>query len=155
MLGMKTTVKGDKELVKKYKRAGKRVPRTVGMSMRKALYLVQNSMKLHLSGGSPLNVRSGRLRGSIRHEMRKRGIHLEGSVGSNLIYAPVHEFGAEIHTKSAAGMRFMVGGHWVTAQKVTIPKRPYAEPALTSNRERINQIFGRDMSNALRREGLL
>lgn len=48
-------------------------------------------------------------------------------VGSNRIYAGVHQRGAVIKAKTAGGLRFRVGGNggWVIRRQVTIPARPY------------------------------
>jgi len=153
MLKMTTKARGPKELAAKFQKAARHAPSAFERSMQKALILIQNSVKRNLTGGHPLHVRSGRLRNSIQREMRKRGIHLEGAVGSNLIYAPIHEYGATIYAKGPA-MIFKYKGNWYHVKKVVEPKRPYIEPAFTSNRERVNQMFGRDMSGLLQREGL-
>jgi phage virion morphogenesis protein len=62
------------------------------------------------------------------------------TVGSNRIYAAVHQFGATITAKNGKGLAFMLGSagprgprggksktlkHWVHAQSVRIPQRPY------------------------------
>jgi phage virion morphogenesis protein len=47
-------------------------------------------------------------------------------VGSNKIYAAVHQFGATIRPKSRSHLVFRLGGNRVVfAQSVTIPARPY------------------------------
>jgi len=51
-------------------------------------------------GGVPLN-ETGRLRGSINHLVRSRGSQSEISVGTNVVYAAVHHFGATIRPVNA------------------------------------------------------
>lgn len=47
-------------------------------------------------------------------------------VGSNMIYAGVHQTGATIRAKSAKGLRFtLANGETVMVGSVTIPARPY------------------------------
>ena len=47
-------------------------------------------------------------------------------VGSNKVYAAVHQFGATIRPKKAGGrLVFRMVGHTVRAASVTIPARPY------------------------------
>lgn len=48
-------------------------------------------------------------------------------VGSNRIYAGVHQDGAIIRAKTAKGLRFRVGsnGGWVVRRQIEIPARPY------------------------------
>lgn len=101
-------------------------------------------------GASGLNVRSGRLRGSIAGNVRKgpNGPEVVWSAGgrsgaSDVVYARIHEFGGVIRPKRAAALRFSVGGgdtragvsrgdgsgNFVVVQSVTMPKRPYLGPA--------------------------
>lgn len=47
------------------------------------------------------------------------------TVGTDRIYAAVHQFGAVIRPKSARALAFKLSGQLVLAQKVTIPARPF------------------------------
>ena len=49
----------------------------------------------------------------------------EVAVGSNKIYAAVHQFGATIKPKGAAPLRFRLAQGLVAVRSVTIPARPY------------------------------
>lgn len=81
-----------------------------------------------------VNSRSGTLRRSIKKSIiTESGDILEGSVGSDVIYAPIHEFGAVITAK--AGKYLVFEGRWgdgsyVFKKSVTIPKRPFLQRAL-------------------------
>lgn len=155
MLNMQTKISGNKKLAAKLKRTGRRMDSQMERSMQKALNIVLRSAKQHLTGGLPLNVRSGRLRGSVTTRISKKSSgSLSGAVGSNVIYAPVHEYGAEIRAKNAEYMTFKYKGMWYRLKEVTIPKRPWLGPAFESNVTRINQVFGRDVTGLLRRERL-
>lgn len=48
-------------------------------------------------------------------------------VGSNRVYARVHQDGAVIRPVNAKALRFRTGGNggWISVAKVTIPARPY------------------------------
>jgi phage virion morphogenesis protein len=46
-------------------------------------------------------------------------------VGSNVVYALIHQKGGEITPKKGKYLKFKVGGKWVNAKKVTIKARPY------------------------------
>lgn len=54
-------------------------------------------------------------------------------VGSNRVYAAIHQVGGTIRAKAGGVLRFRVGGNggWVAKREVTIPARPYlgASPA--------------------------
>jgi phage virion morphogenesis protein len=46
-------------------------------------------------------------------------------VGSNKVYAAIHQFGGKIVPKNAKALQFKLGNHFVRVQSVTIPARPY------------------------------
>lgn len=64
---------------------------------------------------------SGRLRDSINARSSKN----EARVGTNLVYAAIHQFGGTITPKSSSHLFFRIGGVPVAAKSVTIPARPY------------------------------
>lgn len=62
------------------------------------------------------------LRDSISHQAGPRSV----AIGTNLIYAAVHQAGATIRPKSAKALKFRLpNGAFVTTKEVTIPARPY------------------------------
>lgn len=76
-----------------------------------------------------------------------RSIHMETAeksrfkvtvdIGTDLVYAPVHEFGAVITPKRARMLAFHIDGRLVFAHAVHIPARPYMRPALEENEARV------------------
>jgi len=70
--------------------------------------------------GQPL-VEKGHLKNSIDYRVEENSV----VVGTNLPYAPVHQFGAKIEAKAKPYLKFMVNGHWVQVKSVTIPERPF------------------------------
>lgn len=84
------------------------------------------SIRARQEGGKTL-VESARLRNSIRAKSNDGGF----AVGTNVIYARRHQFGDKrpvlIKAKSKRGLRFQIGGRWVTKNnvKVQIPARPF------------------------------
>ena len=79
------------------------------------------SMRALREGGQTL-VRDGHLRDSYTHRVQGS----EVAVGSQKIYAGVHQFGAVIRAKGGKALRFDLGGNIgeVFVQKVEIPARP-------------------------------
>jgi len=72
-------------------------------------------------GGRTL-VDSGRLRDFITHDPGPNAV----TVGTNVVYAAVHQFGATITPDSATALAFTgAGGEPVLAQRVEIPPRPF------------------------------
>lgn len=75
---------------------------------------------------------TGRLFKSIAHRATSDLVE----VGSNLIYAGVHQFGATIHAKKGPNLKFKIGDHWISKPSVTIGARPY----LGINAEDVREI---------------
>lgn len=69
-----------------------------------------------------LHVRTGHLRRSITGEARGN----IASLGSNVVYSRIHELGGSIARGNSV---------------ITIPQRPYLEPAFTENEDRIEDIL--------------
>jgi phage gpG-like protein len=70
-------------------------------------------------------------------------------VGTNVIYAAIHQFGGTIRPKSKRALRFRMGGRLFTLSKVSIPARPFL--GLTpADRAEIAAIFADFQARALR-----
>jgi phage virion morphogenesis protein len=79
------------------------------------------SQRARLEEGQTLTD-SARLRQSITHHATGEAVE----VGTNVIYAAIHQFGGRIVPKNGRALRFPVpGGEWVTVAAVDIPARPY------------------------------
>jgi phage virion morphogenesis protein len=79
------------------------------------------SIRAALRGGKTLTD-SGRLVQSLTFVADDSSVQ----VGTNAIYAAVHQFGAHIEAKTAKGLRFRgADGGWVVVQSVDIPARPF------------------------------
>lgn len=72
-------------------------------------------------GGQTL-VDAGRLRDSIVSEAGPSSV----TVGTNVLYARIHQLGGTIRPKTADRLRFrLAGGQFVAVHSVTLPARPY------------------------------
>lgn len=80
------------------------------------------SLRAKLDGGKTLTD-SGRLSDSVTHRSTSDSVE----IGSNLIYAGVHQDGATIHAKSSRGLAFQLpGGLGLRRpQQVIIPQRQF------------------------------
>ena len=109
---------------------------------------------------------TGRLKQSITHgtEQATTTNANRAYVGTNVVYAPVHEFGADIQRgassrleswrtigkKRKAGYRSVKVSRWSTGGGMThIPARPYLGPALEAKRGEVRDIIGKAMQNLL------
>jgi phage gpG-like protein len=75
---------------------------------------------LQSRAGQPL-LDTGRLRSSITYAIMESGF----SLGTAVVYAPVHQFGATIRPKNGGLLRWQTGGRWSSARQVTVPARPF------------------------------
>lgn len=81
------------------------------------------SIRAIAEGGRTLRD-SGRLRDSFQRGPPSRH---RVEVGTNVIYAAIHQFGGTIRPRSAPALHFpLPGGGWVRTDQVTIPARPFA-----------------------------
>ena len=94
-----------------------------------------------IEGAAKINVRNnfdkhptGNLLGSINTRAtttKKDSVTV--AVGTNVIYAAIHEFGGTIKAKNAKALQFEIDGEFVTVKSVYIPPRPYMRPAVDNN----------------------
>lgn len=84
--------------------------------------------------GGQILVESGLLRDSVTYQVSGDTVR----IGSNRIYAAIHQFGGVIKPKAAKVLAFTVGGAAVFARQVTIPARAF----LGINAEDIADIRG-------------
>lgn len=99
-------------VTKKLKDAEKKLPGALMKAMDESLTIVQGQAKRNvLTGGSAgLHVRTGHLHRSIGREgPGKRGRKIIGAVGSDIPYAPIHEFGGTITPKRANFLTIPLG----------------------------------------------
>lgn len=70
-------------------------------------------------------LRESGMAGGLMGSIAMRAGRDEVEVGSNKIYAAVHQFGATITPKAGQFLIFRMGGRLAIARSVTIPARPY------------------------------
>lgn len=79
------------------------------------------SFRAQHAGGQTLSD-TGRLKGSIHHQVGSNYV----DVGTNVLYAAVHQMGATIRAKGGGKLTFNIPGiGWRSAESVTIPARPF------------------------------
>lgn len=78
------------------------------------------SIRALTTGGKTLTD-SALLRNSMTHEATDTGV----AVGTNALYAAIHQFGGTIRPKTASKLVFEVAGQTVFVDQVTIPRRAF------------------------------
>ena len=150
---VKVEIKGDRELSIKFKKNAVATPKNLKRAIGRSLALLQRGIHRRLTSGNPLNVNTGRLRESIVKKI-VAGKFPYGVIGSNVIYARIHELGGEIRPVRAPYLYFNIGGtrkggkiaggSWVRTKLVRMPKRPYMAPTFEENVPKILRIFKRE-----------
>lgn len=78
------------------------------------------SIRAQLEGGRTL-FDSGTLFRDLTHEATDQGV----AVGTNLIYAAIHQFGGTIRPVADEALHFTIGGAEVFVKEVSIPQRAF------------------------------
>lgn len=80
------------------------------------------SLRALLTGGKTLTD-TAFLSGSLTYEANDGGV----AIGTNVIYAAIHQLGGVIKAKTPKGLHFQSRGtgDWVRTESVTIPARPF------------------------------
>lgn len=124
-------------------------------AMKKCMAVAEATAKTkYLSGPRPrrLDRVTGRLRGSIATGVDTSGAEIKGIIGTNVVYARIHELGfkgtvsVRSHTrrvtsrniKEAASGAAFVRAH---QRRMNIRSRPFLRPALEDNMGRFKRIF--------------
>lgn len=61
----------------------------------------------------------------LRHSFSVKADSSSVTVGTNIIYARIHQFGGTIQPKNKKALRFKIGSQWASKQSVTLPARPF------------------------------
>lgn len=128
-------IKGMKELLKKLEVATRADVITKSLKQ-SGLMIAGWVARNRLSGARPqfLGVRTGRLRSSITaSEVEKSGNNYLERIGTNVIYARIHEYGGIISpgAKGFLAWKDRDTNRWIfTKRPVHIPARPFLRPAI-------------------------
>lgn len=150
---MELDIKGLDKLIAKLEEATK--PEVIGQGLTQgAMYLQSWIVKNRLMGPRPgvLGVRTGRLRSSIfAGTATKTQGGYEARIGTNVVYARIHEFGGTILPKNKPFLAFQIDGKWKFVRSVTIPARPFMRPALEEpdNQRIVINIIAQRINEAL------
>ena len=141
---MKLQLDLDKQSLENVKKFPERFTKGLLSGFRKAMYMLEAETKKGFGQSGNLKVRTGRLRNSIKTEIDVNNNGLEGIIGTNVIYAPVHEFGARIRPVRASILRFEERGIKF-AKEVNIPSRPFLKPVIDANKSKIEGIIQKEI----------
>jgi len=113
--------------------------------VRKGASRVQRGAKINVK--TKLNT-TGLSKGTLGRSIGvvARPAHLEAEIGPSVIYGRIHEFGGVIKPVKKKFLSFIstqgdTAGERVFLRSVTIPKRPYLQPALDDAKPAIERDF--------------
>lgn len=136
-------IKGLREVQREQERIVKELSGTPMLeAMRKATLTVERAAKQN----APVD--TGRLRASITPEVVQGANSVQGTVGSNVVYAPYVELGTRPHFPPLAALETWARRHGTTAWLVAIgiarkgtKARKFLESALTENADKVFRII--------------
>ena len=129
--------------------------------MKEAMFLVERRVKTPYLSGKALRRRTGRLRGSIAHQVKIRGDQVIATIGTNVVYGRFWELGfvggvqvrAHARTirqafgKAIPPTRIRVRAH---SRQIDQEARPFLRPAIDDQMRRITGLLARRIEEAFR-----
>lgn len=164
-------LRGDKVIAEKIRKTESGLTGMLGKTMQRACVVVVNEVKLAVTGGVDLpirsnwhpynaprmNVRSGRLRSSFTSRVELHGREVIGRVGSGLKYARIHEYGGVILPRTKPNLVFplrfssLTGAgkyksrqQWIATKRVEMPERAPLRTSASRKHDEVAKVFGRD-----------
>jgi len=127
--------------------------------MKQAMLLAERTAKSPYLSGKALRRRTGRLRGSISHDVKIQGDKVVGRISTDVVYGRIHELGFKGQMKvrrharnirQAFGRRIEPRTISVRAhtRQVDLPARPFLRPALEDNMSDITRILSNRIEEA-------
>lgn len=152
---------GGRAAAERFKEAEAHLKAGMTKSVTRLCLLLQTKVKQKLSG-QVLNVRTGRLRRSINLQMAGQGtLQVAGTVGTNVEYAPPHEFGftGKVSVKESLRTQVMAFGRAIApvsvtvrahTRQVTLPERSFLRSSLQDMAPEIDRAFQQTIKEALK-----
>lgn len=145
---MKANLKLDPEDRRKFEQTTFRVMRGIESGVKSGMEIILDSAK-KFGGANSLKVKSGSLRDSISVSIKKEGDDWVGYLGSDSVYAKIHEYGGQINSRFSRWLVFKTdSGGWRKVSQVTIPPRPFLRPAIENNKQKFKDNLNVDIISA-------
>lgn len=109
--------------------------------VKKSILYAEGEAKKSFGKPGKLKVQTGHLRRSIKSSLITRYNLLVASLHSDVVYAAIHENGGTIRAVNSPYLKFNIDGRWVSVKEVTIPARPYLEPAIIDNLDKMSELI--------------
>lgn len=153
------TLIGGEKLIARFQQMHPKILGAVRLSIEALAIELTAKVKADKLSGQVLRNRTGTLRRSINYRVNAAGNSVIGSVGTNLEYAAIHEYGGqtkphEILPKNAKALKFQLGGKTIFAKSVKhpgskMPVRSFLRSALQDMEQKIRAKIEADVKAAL------
>lgn len=139
--------------MQKLQTTGKRINKGTLLGVKKGMKLFQTEAK-KFSGSNQLKIQTGALRDSIDYTVKESGGLIIGTLGSDKLYAAIHEFGGTITARRAKFLIFKTQDGWRRVESVNIPPRPFLRPAIDHNIDAVAKIINAEVLKSFKSSGL-
>jgi len=130
-----------------------RMHRGMKKGVKDAIEISADTARGSIGGYSGLKNRSGYLRRSINTYVNSKTTSAVATIGSNAVYAAIHEHGGVVTTKVSNYLMFQTQSGWVKTKLVNIPPRPFLATAVDRNyftmKQAIIKGINKEISNDL------
>jgi phage gpG-like protein len=149
---------GDREVVARLKGIPPKTRDLLLTAVAEQAVNLQGYIKTSKRSGDPLNRRSGTLSRSINVLMQTGANEITASVGTNVEYAAIHEFGGTVTVREHIRRQTQVFGRelsepievTVRAHPATYPERSFLRSALLDKALTIRRAFSEVLSEAIK-----
>jgi phage gpG-like protein len=152
-----TELIGDRELAARLDAMPGRVHDGLARAVTRLGLELQKKVQAEKLTGQALKVRTGSLRSSINTEISESADAVSASVGTNIRYAAVHEYGVDhpwlVAAKRGKALRFEIAGRTIFRRSVThppLPERSFLRSALREMRPAIEAGLRQAVAQAIR-----
>lgn len=133
--------------------AGKAVGQAMLFAMKRSTIRLADYIAEHKLSGQKLNVRTGSLRRSLQESRAKKvitmGNNVIGTVGTNLKYAAIHEYGGTIRPKRAKWLAIPLKGALTAKGVARGGPRDFKDTFFATSKKGNLILFGRSMGSII------
>ena len=147
-------VTGDRELRFKLESLPDRLRAELVKAMTRAMFGLQAHVQKDKLSGQVLKVRTGRLRASVTSKVTEQPDAVVGIVGTNVEYAPPHEFGysgvqsVEAYTRRTPSGR--IANVKAFTRQMNLPERSFLRSSLADQADAVRAELEKGVANAVR-----
>lgn len=155
MFNFTIKIAGDIEVKQKIDKMPETIMRAFKQAMTRTIIKLASYIAKNKLSGQVLKVRTGMLRRSLLGSVNSQDAvksfpdGVEGKVGTNLVYARIHEYGGVIKPKRANALCFVIDGHFIRVKQVKIPERSYLRTGLREQATDLIQFFSGELQKEI------